>query len=151
MAPRLPAGWDDHRFSAHLVHAISRLPLTGTAQILVEGEYDGVLEPDRHYLPVRTDLSDLGDVLAQTAASAGSPADRDAGPTTTSASAARYSYRRLAETIDAALRDHGAVRPPSRTPALRIGRRLAVAEAELERRTALVAGAVVRASARLRT
>jgi hypothetical protein len=38
---------------------------TRTGQILVEGGYSGVLEPGRHYLPVRPDLSDLGDVLEQ--------------------------------------------------------------------------------------
>lgn len=31
----------------------------GVAQVLVEGDYSGVLEPHRHYLPVRSDLSDL--------------------------------------------------------------------------------------------
>ena len=34
---------------------------TRTGQILVEGDYSGVLEPGRHYLPVRPDLSNLGD------------------------------------------------------------------------------------------
>ena len=38
---------------------------TRTGQILVEGGYSGVLEPGRHYLPVRADLSDLGAVLEQ--------------------------------------------------------------------------------------
>ncbi len=38
---------------------------TRTGQILVEGAYSGVLEPGRHYLPVRTDLSNLGDVLEE--------------------------------------------------------------------------------------
>jgi hypothetical protein len=38
---------------------------TRTGQILVEGGYSGVLEPGRHYLPVRADLSNLGDVLEE--------------------------------------------------------------------------------------
>jgi hypothetical protein len=38
---------------------------TRTGQILVEGGYSGVLEPGRHYLPVRPDLSNLGDVLEE--------------------------------------------------------------------------------------
>ena len=142
VARRLPAGWDDHRFFAigprHLEAA-----LTGTAQILVEGEYDGVLEPGRHYLPVRADLSDLGDVLAQTAE------PEALQPVATRAYddiclSGRYSYRRLADTIDAALHEHGAVGRRRRTPAFRIGRRLAAAEAEAERRTALLVGAVAR-------
>ena len=59
---QMPAGWDDYRFFAvsprHLEAAV-----TMTAQILVEGRYSGVLEPERHYLPVRADFSDLDDVL----------------------------------------------------------------------------------------
>ena len=51
-------GWDGQRFIAlsprHLEAA-----LTGTAQILVAGDYSGVLEPGRHYLPIRADLADL--------------------------------------------------------------------------------------------
>jgi hypothetical protein len=33
--------------------------MTGTVQILVEGEYSGVFKPWEHYIPVRRDLSDL--------------------------------------------------------------------------------------------
>lgn len=38
---------------------------TRTGQILVEGDYSGVLEAGRHYLPVGPDLSNLAEVLAQ--------------------------------------------------------------------------------------
>jgi hypothetical protein len=34
-----------------------------TCQVLIEGEYDGVLEAGRHYLPLRRDLSNLDEVL----------------------------------------------------------------------------------------
>ena len=34
---------------------------TRTCQVLIEGEYDGVLEPDRHYIPLRRDFSNLDD------------------------------------------------------------------------------------------
>lgn len=36
---------------------------TRTGQILVEGAYNGVLEPWTHYLPLRKDLSNLDDIL----------------------------------------------------------------------------------------
>ena len=36
---------------------------TRTCQVLIEGEYDGVLEPYRHYIPLRRDFSNLDDVL----------------------------------------------------------------------------------------
>lgn len=37
---------------------------TRTCQILVEGDYNGILRPNIDYLPIRVDLSDLGQVLA---------------------------------------------------------------------------------------
>jgi hypothetical protein len=36
---------------------------TGTLQILVEGNYNGLLLPHAHYVPVKEDLSDLADAL----------------------------------------------------------------------------------------
>jgi hypothetical protein len=42
----------------HLESAASR-----TCQILVEGHYDGVLEPDVHYIPLRPDFSNVEEVL----------------------------------------------------------------------------------------
>jgi hypothetical protein len=36
---------------------------TRTTQILVEGEYSGILEPGRHYIPLRADLGNLAEVL----------------------------------------------------------------------------------------
>lgn len=38
---------------------------TRTGQILVEGGYSGALEPGRHYLSLRADLSNLGELLEQ--------------------------------------------------------------------------------------
>lgn len=37
--------------------------LTGTCQILVEGEYNGLLRPWEHYIPVKSDFSDIETVL----------------------------------------------------------------------------------------
>ncbi len=36
-----------------------------TCQILLEGEYNGILEAGRHYFSVRADLSDAGEVIAR--------------------------------------------------------------------------------------
>jgi len=38
---------------------------TRTAQVLVEGEYNGILEPNVHYLPLKRDLSNLEDVCVR--------------------------------------------------------------------------------------
>jgi hypothetical protein len=62
----MPAGWDGQLPGSvgprHLEAAAAR-----TCQILIEGGYDGVLEPDLHYLPVRTDGSDVGFVIERLA------------------------------------------------------------------------------------
>ena len=58
----MPAGWDGQLPGSvgprHLEAAAAR-----TCQVLVEGGYDGVLEPEVHYLPVRADGSDAGAVV----------------------------------------------------------------------------------------
>jgi hypothetical protein len=38
---------------------------TRTAQVLVEGSYNGILEAGRHYLPLRSDLSNVEAVIAE--------------------------------------------------------------------------------------
>jgi hypothetical protein len=40
---------------------------TRTCQILLEGSYAGLLEPNEHYIPVRKDLMDLPDALRRSA------------------------------------------------------------------------------------
>jgi hypothetical protein len=62
----MPAGWDGQLSGSvgprHLEAAAAR-----TCQVLVEGGYDGVLEPEVHYLPVRPDGSDAGAVVERLA------------------------------------------------------------------------------------
>jgi hypothetical protein len=58
----MPAGWDSWAFFAVSPRHFEAV-LTRTCQILVEGDYGGILEPNRHYLPVRRDLADLDAVL----------------------------------------------------------------------------------------
>jgi hypothetical protein len=36
---------------------------TKTCQILVEGEYNDIIQPDVHYIPLRKDFSNLEEVL----------------------------------------------------------------------------------------
>jgi hypothetical protein len=59
---RMPQGWDSYAFFAvsprHLEAVIAK-----TAQVLVEGGYSGVLEPETHYIPLRRDLSNLDEAL----------------------------------------------------------------------------------------
>jgi hypothetical protein len=59
---QMPAGWDSYAFFAISPRHLEAV-VTKTAQVLVEGDYSGVLEPDRHYIPVRRDLANLGEAL----------------------------------------------------------------------------------------
>jgi hypothetical protein len=59
---RLPPGWDDYRFFA-LGPRHFEAVCTRTVQVLVQSEYNGVLVPDRHYLPLRRDFGNLDEVL----------------------------------------------------------------------------------------
>jgi hypothetical protein len=58
----MPAGWDGTPLGAigprHLEAAVAK-----SAQVLVAGDYDGILEPDVHYLPVRADFADADAVV----------------------------------------------------------------------------------------
>ena len=75
---------------------------TRTGQILVEGAYSDVLEPGRHYLPVRADLSDLGAVLEESKDEARRGELTDAAYQDVVASG-RYTYRAFIERVDRVL------------------------------------------------
>lgn len=97
----LPAGWDEHAFVAVSPRHFEAA-MTGTAQVLVEGSYDGVLEAGRHYVPIRRDLSNLDEVVEriqdvdylQACAEAAVEEVAESG---------RYEYASLAETIEDAV------------------------------------------------
>jgi hypothetical protein len=58
----MPPGWDAYAFFAISPRHLEAVT-TKTAQVLVEGRYSGVLEPERHYIPLRRDLSNLDEAL----------------------------------------------------------------------------------------
>jgi hypothetical protein len=139
---RMPAGWDDYRFLAvsprHLEAVVTR-----TAQILVEGRYSGVLEPGRHYIPVKPDFSDLDEALEQ----ARDPellerlvdhAYQDVYRS------GRYSSRALTDTLARMLAEHARAAGASPGAAWRAASRLAGLEGELERVAVAPAWNVVR-------
>jgi hypothetical protein len=97
----LPAGWDGTPLGAigprHLEAAVAK-----TAQVLVAGDYDGILEPDVHYLPVRADFADADAVVERLADHAllERLAERTHRELVLSG---RYSYAALAARIEAVL------------------------------------------------
>jgi hypothetical protein len=103
-ARQMPPGWDDYEFFAISPRHLEAV-VTKTGQILVEGNYSGVLEADRHYVPVRRDLSNIDDALE---------AVRDDAlleRLTEQAYAdiyesGRYSFRRLTDTVEEMITTH---------------------------------------------
>lgn len=59
---QMPEGWDSYAFFAVSPRHLEAV-ITKTAQVLVEGHYSGVLEPERHYIPLRRDFSNLDEAL----------------------------------------------------------------------------------------
>ncbi|MBE7555384.1 MAG: hypothetical protein HS126_30405 [Anaerolineales bacterium] len=62
VSARMPAGWDSYRFLAISPRHFEAI-ITKTCQILVEGDYSGVLEPNKHYIPLKPDFSNLDEAL----------------------------------------------------------------------------------------
>jgi len=57
----MPSGWDDYDFYAISPRHFEAI-LTRTCQVLIEGNYEGVLEADRHYIPLKADYSNFDEV-----------------------------------------------------------------------------------------
>lgn len=99
----MPDGWDGQLPGSvgprHLEAAAAR-----TCQVLVEGVYDGMLEPDVHYLPVRPDGSDAEAVVERLA-------DRELVEATATRAYAdlvlsgRYGYAALASHLERVLEE----------------------------------------------
>jgi hypothetical protein len=106
---QLPPGWNDYQFFAISPRHFEAV-ITRTCQVLVEGHYDGILEPDRHYIPLRRDFSNLDEVLEKVR-------DRRLVEEVATRAyreihlAGRYTYRTLAGELEAVL-DELRYRPP---------------------------------------
>ena len=127
---RMPPGWDDYRFFAISPRHLEAVA-TKTAQILVEGRYGGVLEPGRHYIAVRRDLSDLDEALEQLREprALDDLVERAYQDVYLSG---RYSGRELTATLERILDAHAPRRDRPRG-AVVLARRVAAAEEEVER------------------
>jgi hypothetical protein len=58
----MPRGWDGHSFFALSPRHFESV-ITKTCQVLVEGEYEGVFEADRHYISLKRDFSNMDEIL----------------------------------------------------------------------------------------
>ncbi len=101
LSQRMPEGWDDYRFFAISPRHFEAI-ITKTCQILVEGYYDGILERDKHYIPLKKDFSNIDEVLEKV---------KDVQYLTDIAERAyqdiyisgKYTYRKFAENIEGVL------------------------------------------------
>ena len=90
---------------------------TRTCQVLVEGSYNDVLQPDRHFIELRADLSNLGDVLdtlgdEQRRARLVEAAHRDV------VASGRYTYRAMVADVErVAMEESATARIPAARPA----------------------------------
>ena len=64
VAEQLPTGWDGHRFFAISPRHFEAI-LTQTCQVLVRGDYEGILEAEKHYVPLERDYSNAASVFEQ--------------------------------------------------------------------------------------
>lgn len=62
VSARLPRGWDQYHLAAISPRHFEAV-ITRTCQILIEGDYNGVLQADRHYIPIKEDFSNLDEAL----------------------------------------------------------------------------------------
>jgi hypothetical protein len=97
---------------------------TRTCQVLVEGDYNGVLEAGRHYVPLRADLSNLDEVLDVVQSDVQRERIVDAAYDDVVASGG-YTYERLVRDVEAIAFRESPVAADSR--ALRLTHRLSSA------------------------
>jgi hypothetical protein len=132
VSARMPAGWDDYRFFAVSPRHLEAVA-TKTAQILVEGRYSGVLEPDRHYIPLRRDFSNLDEALesAREPAVLERLAEQAYEDTYLSG---RFGFTKLTALLEHVLREHARPRSrPVRARTFSLAERLAAAQSEVGR------------------
>lgn len=110
---KMSEGWDSYDFRA-IAQSHFEAVVTRTCQVLVEGSYEGVLQPMRHYIPLRHDFANLDEVM-----------DHLKDPALLQSIAERayqdivatglYTYRRFAQEIERAIQ----LEPGERSPRTR--------------------------------
>jgi hypothetical protein len=142
VSARMPPGWDDYRFYAISPRHLESV-VTKTAQILVEGHYSGVLEAERHYLPVRRDFSNLDEVLE---------AARDRPALARMAEQAyediylsgKFSFSKLTNVLESVLDEHGRPARSNARPGFAIAGKLSGMQSDAERLVAEPLSSVAR-------
>ncbi len=58
----MPEGWDDYHFLTITPRHLEAV-ITKTCQLLIKGDYKGILEAGKHYISIKPDFSDLDSAL----------------------------------------------------------------------------------------
>jgi hypothetical protein len=61
---RMPPEWDNYQLFTVTPRHFEAI-ITKTCQLLIEGEYKGILQPDKHYIQLKQDFSNLDDALGK--------------------------------------------------------------------------------------
>jgi hypothetical protein len=101
---QMPVGWDDQEFFTITPRHFEAI-ISNTCQILIAGCYKGILIPDYHYIPIKSDWSDLDEALDRI---------HDTHELQRIADQARkdilysgkFSYKVFANTLERAMEDH---------------------------------------------
>jgi hypothetical protein len=64
VSSQLPAEWDNYSFFAISPRHLEGV-ITKTCQVLVEGTYNGILLPYKHYIPIKRDFSNINQILEE--------------------------------------------------------------------------------------
>lgn len=105
---QMPNGWDDYDLLTitprHFETALAR-----SGQVLIEGEYRGILIPDQHYIPLKNDFSNIDEVIDRIRdhRTLQEMADRTYEEVCLSG---RYSYAAFGQAIESAIRNEHADR-----------------------------------------
>ncbi|NOH10419.1 MAG: hypothetical protein HND51_02110 [Chloroflexi bacterium] len=62
ISAKMPQDWDSYTFLTITPRNFEAV-ITKTCQLLIEGQYKGILEPNVHYIPLKKDFSNLDDAL----------------------------------------------------------------------------------------
>lgn len=101
---KMPTGWDDHRLFTVTPRHFEAI-VTKTCQVLLKGHYKGVLVPEKHFIPLEPDWSNLDHVLEKLK-DCGYVQDMTDRTYDEILLSGRYSYKAFAQEVEKVLENH---------------------------------------------
>jgi hypothetical protein len=113
---RMPRDWDRYTLFTVTPRHFEAV-MTKTCQLLIEGEYKGVIQPNKHYIPLKQDFSNLDEALDKVR-------DHDYMQNIVDQAyediclSGKYTYRAFARRIEEVLAEHQRIHPSLRKSAM---------------------------------